>query len=498
MANLAQMLIDTAAAHGDRAAVRLDDTTVPYSALEQTTQMMAGLLAEKGVDVGDRVGVMLPNLPYFPIAFFGALRRGAAVIPLNPLLKSREVGFQLGNAGAKALIGWHGFADAARAGSEEAEAELILVEPGEFEKQLAAASPLSEVAERDDQDDGVILYTSGTTGTPKGARLTHGALRSATRIAVDLVDPSPDSVTFGALPLFHVFGLTCGLNTSVAAGGCLTLLPRFEAAKALEILERDKVTVFLGVPTMYAALLHEEGSESADVSSLELCVSGGAAMPVEVLRAFEQRFDCKVLEGYGLSETTAIATFNRPDRERKPGSIGIPVEGVDVKLVDENEQEVAQGEVGEVWIRGPVVMRGYWNRPDATEEALTDGGWLKTGDLARVDEDGYYFIVDRKKELIIRGGFNVYPREIEEVIYEHPAVREAAVVGVPDERLGEEIAAAVVPKDGQQLDPAELRDYVKDRVAAYKYPRQVWLLDELPKGPTGKILKREIKPPADG
>jgi long-chain acyl-CoA synthetase len=246
---------------------------------------------------------------------------------------------------------------------------------------------------------------------------------------------------------------------------------------------------------MYAAMLHHPGREEHDASSLELCVSGGAAMPVEVLRGFEEAFGCKVLEGYGLSETCAIASFNRPDRERKPGSIGIPVPGTEMRLVDEEGAEVAEGEIGEIEVRGPTVMKSYWNREDATADTLTSDGWLKTGDMARVDEDGYYFIVDRKKELIIRGGFNVYPREIEEVLYEHPGVREAAVLGVPHDSLGEEVAAAVVLRDGEQADPDELRAYVKERVAAYKYPRHIWLLEELPKGPTGKILKREIDVP---
>jgi long-chain acyl-CoA synthetase len=495
MANLAQMLLDTVADHGDRTAVKLDDVELNYSALDGATAHMAGLLRSKGAEPGDRIGIMLPNLPYFPIAFYGALRAGASVIPLNPLLKGREVGFQLGNADAKVLIGWHGFADAAKAGSEESGAELVLVEPGEIEQQIGAADAVTEVVERDDEDDAVILYTSGTTGQPKGARLTHGNLRAATEMILALVEPGPDSVAFGALPLFHVFGLTCGLNTAVRVGGCLTLLPRFEPKKALEILERDKVTTFLGVPTMYAALLHEPGADSVDVSSLDVCVSGGSAMPVEVLRAFEEKFDCKVLEGYGLSETAALGSFNRRDRERKPGSIGVPVDGIEMKLADEDGNEVPQGDVGEILMRGPMLMRGYWNRDEATRDAIDEDGWFKTGDLATVDEDGYFFIVDRKKELIIRGGFNVYPREIEEVLYEHPAVREAAVVGIPDERLGEEIGAAVALKDGEQVDTDELRDYVKQQVAAYKYPRQVWLVDELPKGPTGKILKREIKPP---
>jgi long-chain acyl-CoA synthetase len=497
MTNMANQLIDTASEHRDRIALKLDDMEMTYSELDAASERMAGLLAAKGVGVGDRVGVMLPNLPYFPICFYGALRAGAAVIPMNPLLKAREVGFQLGNAGAKAIIGWQQFAEAAQEGGAEAGAECLIVEPGGFEQQLAESTPVAEVAERADDDDCVILYTSGTTGTPKGAQLTHGNLGSAAQIAVDLIDPDPDTMIFGALPLFHVFGLICGLGTAVRVGGCVTLLPRFDPAKALDMIGRDRVTTFLGVPTMYAALLHESSSESIDVSSLTLCVSGGAAMPVEVLRAFEERFGCKVLEGYGLSETTAIASFNRPDRERKPGSIGTPVDGVDMKLVDDTGAEVPQGEVGEILVRGPVVMAGYWNRTDATADAFTDDRFLRTGDLAKVDEDGYFWIVDRKKELIIRGGFNVYPREIEEVIYQHPAVREAAVVGVAHESLGEEIAAAVALKEGKETTAAELRDFVKQRVAAYKYPREVWLVDALPKGPTGKILKRDIKPPSE-
>jgi long-chain acyl-CoA synthetase len=287
------------------------------------------------------------------------------------------------------------------------------------------------------------------------------------------------------------------MNAAVTVGATLTLLPRFDPGKALDIVERDGVNTFLGVPTMYAAMLNHPDHASFDASGLELCVSGGAAMPVEILRGFEQAFGCKVLEGYGLSETSAIATFNRPDRERKPGSIGTPVERMELKLVDEEGNEVPQGEVGEILVRGATVMSGYWNRDEATADTLDADGWLKTGDMARVDEDGYYFIVDRKKEMIIRGGFNVYPREIEEVIYEHPAVREAAVIGIPHPSLGEEIGAAIALRADADASADDLREYTKSRVAAYKYPRKVWFVDELPKGPTGKILKREIQVPAE-
>jgi long-chain acyl-CoA synthetase len=287
------------------------------------------------------------------------------------------------------------------------------------------------------------------------------------------------------------------MNATVAVGGMLTLIPRFDGTKALEIIESDRVTIFEGVPTMYNAMLHSPRAAHADTSTLEVCVSGGAAMPVELMRAFEARFGCQILEGYGLSETSPVASFNRRDRERKPGSIGLPVDGVQMRVVDDDGAQVAPGDVGEIAIRGHNVMKGYWRRPDATAEVLDPDGWFRTGDVGRVDEDGYFFIVDRKKQLVIRGGYNVYPREIEEVLYEHPDVLEVAVIGVPHDELGEEVAAAVALKDGASTTGADLRQFVKERVAAYKYPRHVWLVDELPKGPTGKILKREIKPPPD-
>jgi long-chain acyl-CoA synthetase len=404
---------------------------------------------------------------------------------MNVLLKEREVAFHMADSGARVLFAWHDFADAARAGARDA--EVVVVEPGAFEALLAGCEPAGTVA-RERDDTAVILYTSGTTGTPKGAELTHGNLADNVEVSLELFEMGPDAVTLGALPLFHAFGQTCGLNATMSAGGSLSLLPRFDAGKALGLIERDRVTVFEGVPTMYSAMLHHPGD--FDTSSLQVCISGGAAMPVEVLHAFERRFECTVLEGYGLSETSPVAAFSRRDRERKPGSIGIPVRGVEMRLVD------AVDGVGEIAIRGHNVMKGYWNNPEATALAIDAEGWFHTGDMARVDDDGYFFIVDRKKEMIIRGGYNVYPREIEEVLYEHPAISEAAVVGVPDDALGEEVGAAIVLRSGQDAGADEIRAFVKERVAAYKYPRRIWFLDELPKGPTGKILKREIKPPS--
>jgi long-chain acyl-CoA synthetase len=495
MTSLDSVLEKVAAEHPGRPAVRMDDLVMSYSDLQDAAARAAALLSSLGVAAGDRVGVMLPNVPAFPIACYGALAAGAVVVPMNPLLKSREVAYYLGDSGAKVLFAWHPAADEASKGAADAGAQVIRVDEPDLRTPLAGFAPVRARAQRADVDDAVILYTSGTTGRPKGAELTHANLvRNAALTTATLLGNGPADVTMGCLPLFHVFGLTCGLNATIAGGGCLTLVPRFAPEKALEVIQRDRVTIFEGVPTMYAALLHHPGSARADVSSLRLCISGGAAMPVEILRAFEQKFGCVILEGYGLSETSPVASFNHPHRVRKPGSIGTPVEGVEMRLVDDGGREAAAGQVGEIAIRGHNVMKGYWGKPEATAEAIPDG-WFRTGDLAKVDEDGYFYIVDRKKDLIIRGGYNVYPREIEEVLYEHPAVAEVAVVGIPHDDLGEEVGAAVALKPGMSATPDELRAFVRERVAAYKYPRQVWLVPELPKGPTGKILRREVHPP---
>jgi long-chain acyl-CoA synthetase len=494
--NLADILIEAAAQSGNRVAVKLDDAELTYSQLEGASAHIAGLLRSRGVDRGDRVGIMLPNVPYFPVCYYGVLRAGGVVVPMNVLLKRREVAFYLQDSGAKLLFAWHGFAEDAGLGAEDAGSECMVVTPGEFEDQVGRAQPVTSVEDTGDAETAVILYTSGTTGTPKGAELTHSNLSRNAQIARDLFAVDEDAVTLGALPLFHSFGQTCSMNATVVGAGMLTLAARFDPGKALEIIERDHVNVFQGVPTMYGALLNHPERERSDTSTLKLCVSGGSAMPVELMRGFEEEFGCKILEGYGLSETSPVASFNHPDRERKPGSIGTPVEGVEMKVVGEGGNDVSTGDVGEIVIRGHNVMKGYWGRPDATAEAIRDG-WFHTGDMARVDEDGYFFIVDRKKDMIIRGGYNIYPREIEEVLYEHPAVREVAVLGVPHDEYGEEVCAAVALKEGADSSPEELRDYVKQQVAAYKYPRRVWFVDDLPKGPTGKILKREIEPPTD-
>jgi long-chain acyl-CoA synthetase len=494
--NLASILTASAERSPDSPAIRLGGLELSYSELDERSARLAALLREKGLQPGDRVGVMLPNVPEFPVAYYGVLRAGAIVVPMNVLLKRREIAFYLEDSGAKLLLVWHGFAGEACDGAADAGAEPIEVEPAAFAAALAEHEPTTSLAETDGEDTAVILYTSGTTGKPKGAELTHANLaRNADVSSRTTSEIAAGDVVLGALPLFHSFGQTVAMNASLSVGACLTLVPKFDPGEALETMQRDGVTHFYGVPTMFGALLHHPDRESFDTSSLRICITGGASMPVEVLRGFEEAYGAKVMEGYGLSETSPVACSNHPDRERKPGSIGTPIEGVEMRLVDEDDVPVAQGEVGEIVIRGHNIMKGYWQRPDATEEAMR-GGWFHSGDMGRTDEDGYFYIVDRKKDLIIRGGYNVYPREVEEVLYEHPKIREAAVVGVPHDKWGEEIGAAVVLHEGEELAPDEIGAYVKDRIAAYKYPRVVWFLDDLPKGPTGKILKREIETPA--
>ncbi|HET7691284.1 MAG TPA: long-chain fatty acid--CoA ligase [Nocardioidaceae bacterium] len=468
--NLATVLTDSADRVPERPALRLGESTMTYAELDRLSSQVAGLLTARGVVPGDRVALMLPNVLEFAPAYYGILRVGGVVVPMNPLLKGREVDYYLSDSGAELLLDLETLAE------------------------VTEHAGVTDVVDRDPQDTAVLLYTSGTTGHPKGAELTHAnLLRNVGVSQDDLLRLEPTDVVFGGLPLFHSFGQTVTLNTTMAAGASLVLLPRFDPQAALDLLSEHQATVFAGVPTMYSAMLAVP--EAPELPALRVCVSGGAALPVEVLHRFEEKFGCAVLEGYGLSETSPVASFNQPDQKRKPGSIGTPVTGVEMQVVDADGVPVKDGEVGEIAIRGHNVMKGYWNKPEATAEVLDADGWFRTGDIGRRDEDGYFFIVDRKKELIIRGGFNVYPREIEEVLYEHPAVAEAAVIGVPHAELGEEVGAAVALKPGAVATVDELREHVKAQVAPYKYPRVVWLVDALPKGATGKIQKREIVPP---
>ncbi|WP_116452659.1 long-chain-fatty-acid--CoA ligase [Blastococcus litoris] len=494
MTNLAQNLLDTAAEHAEHPALRMDDAVLTYGQFRDASLAVAGSLRRRGVEPGDRVGMVLPNVLSFPVVFYGALLAGAAVVPMNPLLKAREVEYYLRDSGARVVVALAGSDAAVVEAAGTVGIDAVGVGPARPE-ELMDGQPVDAAAERDDDDLAVILYTSGTTGQPKGAELTHANMAGNARTTADtLAENTADDVIMGCLPLFHVFGLTCGLNTAVLKGSTLTLIPRFDGTKALSVIARDQVTIFDGVPTMFAAMLHSPAAGTQDVSSLRLCVSGGSAMPVEIMRAFEEKFGCTILEGYGLSETSPVASFNHPHAERKPGSIGTPIAGVEMRLVDDDGADVTAGEVGEIAIRGENVMKGYWGKPEETAKAIPDG-WFRTGDLARQDDDGYFFIVDRKKEMIIRGGYNVYPREIEEALYEHPAVAEVACIGIAHPELGEEVAAAVALKPGAEAEVDELREFAKARVAAYKYPRHLWLVDSLPKGPTGKILRRAVEVP---
>ncbi|WP_326633798.1 long-chain fatty acid--CoA ligase [Nonomuraea fuscirosea] len=491
--NLADRLHAAADRLGGRAVLTLDEAELTYGALEELSARLAGLLRCRGIGPGDRVAIMLPNVPEFGVVYYGVLRLGAVVVPLDPLLKRREISAYLGDCGATLLIAWHAFAETAEAGSAGTKADCFFVVPGEFRRLLRGVAAEREIASMAADATAVIHYTSGTTGRPKGIELTHANLGGNAATVARMHALGVDDVVLGALPLHHTFGQTCSLNATVHAGARLTLLRRFEAGRALEVVRRDGVTVFQGVPTMFIALLDHPGA--SDLSMLRVCASGGAALPLDVLRAYEARLGCEIIEGYGLSETSPVAATNRGGRHRRPGSIGWPIRDVEMKVVGEDGRELPAGAIGEIVVRGPNVMKGYWNDPEATAEAVQDG-WFHTGDLGRVDEDGYFFLVDRRRDVIIRGGYTVYPREVEEVLYEHPAVRQAAVIGVPHAGLGEEIEAVVAlraPVTGE-----ELRDFVRERVAAYKYPRRLSFVDELPMSPTGKILKRALLRPATG
>ena len=492
--NLAAILRSSADFRPDHPVIRLNERTLTYAELDRAARGVAASLRDRGISPGDTVAILVPNLPEFTIAYFGILYAGCTVVPLNVLLSAPEVRYHLEDSGASLLFAHPLFEARVKAGAAEAGVPIIWVreEGDDTVAAFASADPVSAPHPTSPVDTAVILYTSGTTGRPKGAELTHSNLLINCSIVVPrLIAVGPDDVMLATLPLFHSFGQTCVQNATIAAGGTFTLLPRFTPDDAFEIIERDRVTVFAGVPTMYFALLHHEGRER-DLSSLRFCMAGGAPMPVEVMKAFEAKYPVQILEGYGLSETSPVASFNMLDRPRKPGSIGYPVWGVEMAILDDTDQPVADGERGEICIRGHNIMKGYLKRPDATKEALRNG-WFHSGDIGIRDSDGSYSIVDRKKDMILRGGFNVYPREVEEVLFGHPGILEVAVIGVPHERHGEEVKAIVVPRSEQKLTAETIIAYCKERLAAYKYPRIVEFSEDLPKGPTGKILKRELR-----
>ncbi|WP_028474666.1 long-chain-fatty-acid--CoA ligase [Nocardioides alkalitolerans] len=518
MTNLSSFLEGSAERYPTRDAIVLGDTRLNYAQVNGAANQVANLLVESGIGPGDKVALTCPNLPYFSIVYYGILKAGATVVPLNVLLKSREIAYHLADSEAKAYFCFQGTPELPMAaeghqGFEQTDGcetfFVITADPAAespiegtttLGQGLAGKAPTFESHAADDDDTAVILYTSGTTGQPKGAELRHSNMISNALVSDRLFGANaenPDTYLC-VLPLFHSFGQTVIQNGAFAFGGTVVMLPRFEAGPALGLMLKEGVTFFGGVPTMYWGLLGAL-DDSVDVATiaknLRASVAGGSALPVEVHKSFKERFGVTILEGYGLSETSPVASFSVYGEEPRVGSIGVPIPEVEMKLIDGDWNEVDRSEnpdaVGEIAIKGPNVMKGYFNRPDATADAIRDG-WFRSGDLARKDEDGFYYIVDRAKDMIIRGGFNVYPREIEEVLLSHPDVSLAAVIGVPNESHGEEIKAYVILEKGASVTSEELVAWGKEQFAAYKYPRVVEIVPTLPMTATGKILKREL------
>ncbi|WP_018656995.1 long-chain-fatty-acid--CoA ligase [Actinomadura flavalba] len=514
MLNLSVLLEDAARETPDRDAVVFGDMRLSYSFVDQVANQVANLLVSRGLQRGDKIALAVPNLPYFPMIYFGALKAGLVVVPLNVLLKPREIAYHLGDSDAKAFFCFEGtpelpLGEMGHAGFEQADgcehffllpASLATTEsPIEgaelFWAALGDKPKTFDTVQTEATETAVVLYTSGTTGQPKGAELTHGNLLTNAMVSDTLFAKSLHDTFLVTLPLFHIFGQTCVMNVGFFRHATLVLLPRFEPKAAISLMVKEKVNMFAGVPTMYWSLLTDDTSDediTAIRENLTVAVAGGASLPLEVLKGVKTKFGADVLEGYGLSETSPVASFNRPDRPAKPGSIGLPVWGVEMKLIDEEWKTIEGEGPGEIAIRGHNIMKGYYNRPDATEASIQDG-WFRTGDVARRDDEGYYYIIDRSKDMIIRGGFNVYPRELEEVLMGHPAVSLAAVVGVEHESHGEEIKAYVIRTPDATITEAELVEWGKEQFANYKYPRIVEFRDELPMTATGKILKRELR-----
>ena len=518
MYNLAVVLEDSARTFPDRPALVLGGASLTYAQVDAAAGRVAHLLVSLGVEPGDRVALSCPNLPQFPIVYYGILKAGAVVVPLNVLNKSREVTYYLDDAEVSVVLAFEGseelpiarhVVEGARAAARPPQAVLLTADP-QAESPYEGVPTLSaavadlpgrfETVQRRETDTAVVLYTSGTTGRPKGAELSHSNQVMNALTCNRLFGSVPGEDThLVALPLFHTFGATVNLNAGFSMGATLVLLPRFEPRQALEALRAHRVSVFAGVPTMWWALLRlltDGEAEAGDLADhLRLGISGGSALPLEILRGVHDVLGISIMEGYGLSETSPVASFSLADRPR-PGSIGLPVWGVEMDLIDPADPDWARitepGAIGEIVVRGHNIMTGYLRRPEETAAALRDG-WFRTGDLGRRDEDGFYFVVDRSKDMIVRGGYNVYPREVEEVLLGHEQVSLAAVVGVPHERLGEEVRAHVILEQGATITPEQLRDWAREQMAEYKYPREILIEETLPMTSTGKILKRELR-----
>jgi long-chain acyl-CoA synthetase len=503
--NLAFILDENGRAVPDQVALIIDEFRITYDQLQRGSMRMAAFLKARGIGPGDKVAVLLPNVPQFTMAYFGILRLGAVAVTLNVLSAGDEVAYYLDDSDSKILIAWQDFAEAATTGFERVDhcRELFLVGSGDAEdltNQVLATEPWPDLQPTMPDDTAVIIYTSGTTGRSKGVELTHFNLYSnAQYVPLWLLSDyptkmqllGPGHVTMAALPLFHSFGQTCIQNAALMYGAAICYLPRWDPEAAMDVIQRNNVTGFAGVPTMYMSWLAMDSATTYDLSRLQVCMSGGAPLPWAVHEQVKARFGLTVLQGYGLTESSPIACFSQMSRPVVPHSSGRPVWGVEMDVIDEQGQFVERGQEGEIVIRGHNVMKGYYKRPDATAETIVDG-WLRTGDIGRIDAEDNVFVIDRKKEMLLRGGFNVYPAEVERVIFEHPDVQEVAVIGVPDDYLGEEVKAVVVLRPRCQTTQEDIVDHCKAHMAAYKYPRIVEFREELPKGPTGKVLKKQL------
>jgi len=511
MLNLATLLEESANLRPAQTACVLGDVRLTYAELNGAANQVAAGLQALGLERGDKVALTCPNIPFFPIAYYGILKAGCAVVPLNVLLKRKEVAYHLDDSDAAAFLCFEGSEKVPMGAEGFAAFEAtdsckhfisITVNPAAdppfggasgltLGRIMHGNAPAFATVQTMPDDTAVILYTSGTTGRPKGAELTHLNMFFNAVDVARMLRYSEDDRGLIVLPLFHSFGQTVMMNAQVYKGATMILLPRFDPGAVLDLMVKEQVTAFCGVPTMYWALLNHPDEHQI---KLRICVSGGAALPLAVLRGFEEAFDAPILEGYGLSETSPVACFNQLEFDRVAGSIGKPVYGVQLRIVDDQGNETPVGEPGEVVIRGYNVMKGYYQRPEANAKVLR-GDWFYTGDVGKKDENGYFYIVDRTKDMILRGGYNVYPREIEEMLMDHEAVSMVAVIGVPHDSHGEEIKAFIVlkPGAGEGLTESDLVAWAKDAMAAYKYPRLVEFRKSLPMNATGKILKRELR-----
>ncbi len=497
--SLALALKETAQQRPEHAALVAGDARVSYGELAVAVERLAAGMMDLGVEPGDRVALVLPNCPQLVMSYLAAARLGAVTVPLNPLLTPAEAGYIVQDAEARAIVAIEQTAPLATAAAEMAPSVEHLIVSGERRPEGAtdfSALMATEAAGLPEPPGGddlcALLYTSGTTGRPKGAQLSHENLLFDARTSAASVQMTPEDVFLTVLPLFHSFGATVCIVIPLTLGATSVLLPRFESLAVLEALEREGATIFPGVPSLFAALAALKTERSFDTSRLRLCISGGAPLPDPVLHAFEERYQATLLEGYGPTEASPVVSCNRSRDTRKIGSVGPPLEGVEVEIQDDEGEPVPVGEVGELCVRGRNVMSGYWRDPKQTQEALR-GGWLLTGDLARMDEDGYLYIVDRKKDLIIVGGLNVYPREVEDVIRQLPQVADCAVVGVSSPLHGERVKAFVELREGQGLTSEQIVEHCTGQLAHYKVPRAVEFVPELPRSATGKVLKRELR-----